>query len=96
MTNNLISTPELAISDLNPGKLYQCRNRRGLFKLVFYQKNTVWTASHIVEIAPYTPFIFLQFEIRTKKHLKIITLNRLFDNICIHPKDSEFDIEEIL
>ena len=84
----------LAFEDLEIGKIYRCKKRRGLLEFTFYQKRTVWTTSHKAEINPETPFVFL--ESFNKKYLKVLTSDGMIGYILFHsPYESINDMEKV-
>lgn len=85
----------ITIYDLEAGKIYRCKTRRGLLKINRITE-LYYTTFHITEIHPETPFVFLELD-KTNKHLKVLTSDGMIGHICIFNNiTGEFDIEKVV
>lgn len=85
----------LTLESLEVGQLYRCKTRRGLLQITRYQQDAVWTTSHITEVHPETPFVYLEVDKATKIHLKVLTIDGIVGHIRIYNTSSEFDMEKV-
>jgi len=84
----------LNCEDLEAGKIYRCKTRRGLLQI--NRITELYYTSHITEIHPETPFVYLELD-KTNKHLKVLTSDGMIGHICIYNNiTGESDIEKVV
>ena len=85
----------LTLESLEVGQLYRCKSRRGLLQINRITEK-YYTTSHITEIHPETPFVYLELD-KTNKHLKVLTIDGMIGHICIfNDITGESDMEKVL
>ena len=55
----------------------------------------LYTTSHITEIFPETPFVYLEVDKITKIHLKVLTIDGIVGHIRICNTSGKFDMEKV-